>query len=173
MTSPQTYSLDANVLIQAWQKYYAPAICPSYWDVLSDLGKAGTLFLAEEIYEEITRTDDDLTAWLKQSDLPVIATDSQVIDCWKRILAAEPIHVELVHERRGRSLGDPWVVAHAMSRGATVVTKEEKITAADSKTVKIPNVCENMQIRCIDDFQFVRELNLEFVCRFCDPENDI
>ncbi|MGM0531632.1 MAG: DUF4411 family protein [Bacteroidota bacterium] len=26
------YCLDANVLIQAWQKYYSPDICPGYWE---------------------------------------------------------------------------------------------------------------------------------------------
>ena len=33
------YCIDANILIQAWQKYYSPEICPSYWEVLNDLGK--------------------------------------------------------------------------------------------------------------------------------------
>ncbi len=32
------YCLDANALIQAWQKYYAPRICPDYWEVLNELG---------------------------------------------------------------------------------------------------------------------------------------
>lgn len=33
------YCLDANVLIQAWQKYYNPKFCPSYWDILNELGE--------------------------------------------------------------------------------------------------------------------------------------
>ena len=47
------YCLDANILIQAWQKYYSPEICPSYWEVLNGLGKKGVVFIPELVYEEI------------------------------------------------------------------------------------------------------------------------
>lgn len=56
--------------MQAWQKYYSPKICPDYWHVLNHLGTAGRIFLAEEIKEEITRTDDDLSEWLNQARFP-------------------------------------------------------------------------------------------------------
>lgn len=159
-----TYCLDANVLIQAWQKYYSPKLCPGYWDVLNELGRQQTIFLPVEVRDEITRTEDDLTEWLKSSDVPIRKTDSNVTRCWSKILGADQIHAELVHERKGRSLADPWVVSHALDAGATVVTKEEKVTAVNAKTVKIPNVCENMGMRCIDDFQFLQELNIVFAC---------
>lgn len=164
MTPTKTYCLDANVLIQAWQKYYSPKLCADYWRVLNELGKRGTIFLAAEIHQEIVKTEDELTEWLKASEIPIHKTDGGVIGCWKKILDANPIHTELVHERKGRSLGDPWVISHAMSAGATVVTKEERITAANAKTVKIPNVCDNMGVRCVDDFEFLEELNIHFSC---------
>jgi len=30
------YCIDANVLIQSWQKYYSPDLCPDYWDILNE-----------------------------------------------------------------------------------------------------------------------------------------
>ena len=51
-----------------------------------------------------------------------------------------------------------------MSENACVVTKEEKIIASNSNKIKIPNVCENMKIRCINDFMFIDELNIRFTC---------
>jgi hypothetical protein len=39
------YCLDANVLIQAWQKYYNPKFCPDYWKILTELGKNGKIFI--------------------------------------------------------------------------------------------------------------------------------
>lgn len=44
-TQQQKYCLDTNVLIQAWQKYYSPKICPSYWDVLNRLGIENKIFI--------------------------------------------------------------------------------------------------------------------------------
>ncbi|MEA3448540.1 MAG: DUF4411 family protein [Bacteroidota bacterium] len=37
-TESRTYCLDANVLIQAWQYYYAPDISPDYWRILEKKG---------------------------------------------------------------------------------------------------------------------------------------
>jgi hypothetical protein len=65
------YCLDANVLIQAWQKYYSPKICPNYWDTLDYLGTQNIVFMPEMVYEEIVRTDDDLSKWLKSSKIPI------------------------------------------------------------------------------------------------------
>ncbi|NCS90095.1 MAG: hypothetical protein CO127_07365 [Ignavibacteria bacterium CG_4_9_14_3_um_filter_36_18] len=52
-----------------------------------------------------------------------------------------------------------------MGEGACVVTKEEKIPAANSDRIKIPNVCDNLHIRCINDFQFIEEMNIRFTCQ--------
>ncbi len=48
---------------------------------------------------------------------------------------------------------------------ATLVTKENKETALNTKRIKIPNVCENMGVRWIDDFEFVKELGIKFSCK--------
>ena len=163
-TQHQKYCLDANVLIQAWQKYYSPKICPNYWDILNQLGQNNKIFLPQMVYEEITRTDDDLAKWLKSSSIPEIKIDEQVANCLKSIYAANPSHIQLVDNTKQRSLADPWVIAHAMKESAVIVTKEEKVTALNSTKVKIPNVCENMGIRYINDFEFIEEIGLRFTC---------
>ena len=165
------YCLDANVLIQAWQKYYAPDICPDYWEILNILGKQGRVFIAEEVKNEIVVTEekgkaeDDLSKWLKRSSIPVQKTTENVIRCWQNILQANPLHKLLVDNVKGRSLADPWVISHALDKNATVVTKESPIISLNAKRpVTIPNVCDNMGVRWIDDFTFVKELGLKFSC---------
>ncbi len=158
------YCLDANVLIQAWQKYYAPSICPTYWDILSVIGQQNKLFLPEMVYEEITRTEDDLSKWLKSSQIPILKIDEDVTICLQSIYSANPKHKYLVDNTKQRSLADPWVIAHAMKEKAIIVTKEEKVTALNSNRIKIPNVCDNMNLEWINDFQLVKELGLLFKC---------
>ncbi len=156
-----TYCLDANALIQAWQKYYSQAICPDYWEVLNELGKEEKIFICEEVRGEIMKTDDDLSKWLKESSIPVRKTTESVIANLKEIYKT-PAHLRLVDSAKKRSLADPWIIAHAMASNSVVVTKEEKVTQANSTKVKIPNVCDNMEVRWINDFEFVRELNITF-----------
>src|ERR1700722_1970329 len=91
----QQYCLDANVLIQAWQKYYSPKLCPDYWALLSELGKNQIIFLPEMVSEEITRTEDDLAKWLKSSGIPVHKIDEPVTLFLKKIYET-PAHRLLV-----------------------------------------------------------------------------
>ena len=158
------YCLDANVLIQAWQKYYNPNFCPDYWNVLIELGKQDKIFIPELVYEEIMRTEDELSKWLKGSKIPIKKITEPVTICLQKIYLADPYHKNLVDNINGRSLADPWVIAHSIFENAVVVTKEEKITAINSKRIRIPNVCDNMGVRWINDFQFIDELDIKFKC---------
>jgi hypothetical protein len=162
--SPRIFCLDSNVLIQGWRNYYAPSFCPDYWEVLSEFGKHKRVFIPHMVFEEITRTDDDLSEWLKSSQIPILPQNSEVINCWKYILSKDPLHKFLVDNIKQRSLADPWVVAHAINENACVVTKEIKETAVNTTRIKIPNVCDNMGIPWINDFQLIGELNIHFSC---------
>jgi predicted nucleic acid-binding protein len=159
----QKYCLDANVLINAWNQYYSKTISSGYWEILSRLGHGGRIFLPEHVKEEIVRTDDTLADWLLGSSLPVYPVDSRATEIVGTIFTADPRHALLVDNTKGRSLADPWVIAHAIAENACVVTKENKVTSSD-KRVKIPNVCEKMGVRCINDFDMIRELGIRFSC---------
>ena len=123
------YCIDANVLIQAWQKYYSPKLCPSYWEVLNKLGAQGRLFIPAEVSKEIKKGQDQLAAWLESSNIVVRPITGPVTQNWSAILAKDPKHQFLVDNTKGRSLADPWVIAHAMTENAVVVTKEDREAA--------------------------------------------
>ena len=163
-TQQQKYCLDANVLINGWQKYYSPKFCSDYWSILNQLGVDGKIFLPQAVFDEVTRTDDDLTAWLKGSDIPVHKVDGPVTQNLTKIYSANPVHQYLVDNTKQRSLADPWVIAHALNDNACVVTKEEKVTAPGTNRIKIPNVCDNMGVRWLNDFQMIEELGIRFSC---------
>jgi predicted nucleic acid-binding protein len=159
----QRYCLDANVLIEPWNSYYSPKICPEYWKLLERLSHAGRIFIPKAVEEEIMRTEDQLAEWIKASGIPIYPIEEAVLSCLTKIYNTDPLHERLVDNIKGRSLADPWVIAHAMDQNACVVTKEKKQTARTDR-IKIPNVCERMGIRCIDDFQLIEELRIKFSC---------
>lgn len=159
------FCIDTNVLIQGWQKYYSPDFCSDYWNILDNLGSKGRIFIPEMVFDEINKTEDDLSKWLKESKIPIRNIDEPVSKCLQDIYAKNELHKYLVDNTRARSLADPWVIAHAINEKATVVTKEEKITAINSRRIKIPNVCDNMGVRWINDFDLIRRLNIKFSCK--------
>ena len=163
---PKIYCLDANVLIQAWQKYYSINLCPNYWDLLNELGERRKIFIPEIVKDEIVSKEDDLTKWLKASKIPIEKIDDIVISKWHEIQDANHLHKFLVDNTKNRSLADPWLIAHSMKLKATVVTKESKVTDPSSKKIRIPNVCENMNVTYIDDFEFLEDIGIRFKAFF-------
>ncbi|HET9056831.1 MAG TPA: DUF4411 family protein [Chitinophagaceae bacterium] len=163
-TLTEKYCLDANVLIQAWQKYYSPKFCTDYWDVLNQLGNNKKIFIPEIVAEEIIRTEDDLSLWIKSSRIPIHPINGDVANCLKQIYDSNPSHQYLVANSGQHSLADPWVIAHAMNQKATVVTKEIKDFYNKPTRIKIPHVCDNMNVRWINDFELIEELRIKFNC---------
>ena len=55
-----------------------------------------------------------------------------------------------------------------LHQGGTAIkyklSKEEKITAQNTTKIKIPNVCENMGVRWMNDFEFIAEVGMRFSC---------
>jgi rRNA-processing protein FCF1 len=159
------YCLDANFFVQGWNKYYSPDFCSGYWDIIDNLGKNGIVFIPQEVISELQKKDDNLKKWLKNKKHLEHKIDLNVQNCLKELYIADPSHKLLTNSEKNRSMADPWVIAHAMAQNAIVVTKEVKDTNPNSKKIKIPNVCENMNIECIDDFEFIRRIKLSFECK--------
>lgn len=103
----EKYCLDANVLIEAWNKYYSPKFFPSYWDNLNQFGKQGRIFIPQAVFDEIAKSDDELLKWLKSSDIAIQPITESVTKFLKDIYNADPLHIQLVDNIKQRSLADP------------------------------------------------------------------
>ena len=57
------YLIDANVFIEAKNRYYGFDICPAFRDWLIAANADGTLFSVEKVGEEIRAGDDRLAEW--------------------------------------------------------------------------------------------------------------
>ena len=152
------YCLDTNVFIEPWNKYYAPKFTKGYWELLYKLAKKGIIFAPMEVKREIEKVDDKLSKWIKGKDFFQEPDEEYVQPYLKKIMHKYP---NLVNSTKGRSIADPWVIAHAKAHQATVVTTEQKAP----KKVKIPDVCKKENIPCIDIPVFVEKLNIEFTAK--------
>ncbi len=143
------YILDSSVFIEAWVKYYSPVFCTGYFTSLERLGQQGRLAIPQKVYDEIERKTDELFEWVKNSHIPVRPITESVQKSLRRLNEKDTKHRRLTDTMKGRSMADPWVIAHAMDEEAVVVSKEEKIVTPGSTKVRIPNVCDAMDVRCV------------------------
>lgn len=154
------FCLDTNIFIEPWTKYYSMDICPDYWEILDSLAHKGIIFCTMEVKREIEKTSDDLSEWFKYRPHFFRELNDRVFINIRKIYE-NPVHERLVDNTKSRSLADPWVIAHAMAEQATVVTKEF-LEARTTKRIKIPNICQNLGVPCIDEFEFIRTVGISF-----------
>ena len=143
------YCLDTNIFIEPWNKFYSLQFTSGYWEILEDLGKKGIVFSPTEVKREIEKIDDDLLKWIKNKEF----FKDPSLDVQKKLREIMKEYPNLVDNSKGRSIADPWVIAHAQIENAVVVTLEQK--AQKFGQVKIPDVCAKKGIECIDIYDLL------------------
>ncbi|WP_349367358.1 DUF4411 family protein [Salinarimonas sp.] len=154
------YLLDANVFIEASNRYYAFDICPGFWAWMDIVTGADAASVAL-VRDEIASGADLLAEWVKDRAaepwfLPVDDTATQVAF---QAVAAHVASGPYTPQAQARFLSgaDPWLVAKAMIAGCTIVTHEVAAPGA-KKRVPLPNVCAHFGVATLNTFDAMRAL---------------
>lgn len=59
-------------------------------------------------------------------------------------------------------VADSWIIAHAVKNSLIIITVETQVDSSCKKRVKIPNVCLEFNVKCIDLITFMRYTNFVF-----------
>lgn len=129
------YSIDSSSLIHC-RHTYPIDVFPSLWQALDDLLTRNVLFAQEEVWNEVHRGTDPLTAWAASRKTGLcVPADAGQIAVMQRIAAAFPqANYTATTEHRA----DPWVVSLAVMRSLSVVS-EERGTAQTFP--RVPQMC--------------------------------
>lgn len=155
------YLLDANTLITANNQYYPIERIPQYWDWLIEKGEAGLVKIPVEIAEEVGTKSDAVGEWIRRKDVA------------EALRLKEPVHVPSfrrvmregyspsLDETQIQKLGrDPLLVAYGLAGpNRTIVTKEISKPKREPQNRKVPDACDALKLRWIDDFDFYSELD--------------
>lgn len=158
------YLLDANTYIQAKNQYYGMDICPAYWDWLDLQFEQGVIASVDMIGRELRDGNDDLAIWVRDRPGHFINNDDEPTqDIFSEIVQSVMEGNYNAGDRDNfLAKADPWIIAKAKTLGATVVT-HEAVVAPNARKVKVPNICQQFDVSCLNTFQFLRELNARFV----------
>lgn len=162
------YLLDANTLIDAKRDYYPISRVPEFWDWIIYQGKQGKLKIPIEVYEEFSDTQDkdgekdSLAIWAEQKEArkSLLLNEDAEQDLVARITyggyVANPTDDEL--KKIGR---DPFLLSYALKdiENRCIVTTETSKPSRLGANRHIPDVCRDFNIRCINNFQMIREMN--------------
>ena len=158
--------LDSNTFLEAKNRYYGMAICPAFWQWLLLQNKALELASITPVMGELAKGHDELAEWTTDNpgffhDISDVATQNAYADVAAHVAQQAP-KMKTGALEDFLSGADPWLIAKAISTGATVVTHEVLNREAKRKFI-IPNVCEHFQVPYMNTFELLHRLDARFV----------
>lgn len=156
------YIIDSCSLIDLKIKYPAD-VFPGIWDKIDDLIVSNRLIAPEEVFNEIENGDDELVPWAKKRKDIFVSPDRKQIELLKEILEKYPF---LGHYEKEGPNADPWIIALARAKNEfpTLIPAQYVVVTEESqlRRSRIPFVCNEYQIKCINVIQLFKEEGWKF-----------
>lgn len=159
------FVLDSSVFIEAHKRYYAFDIAPTFWEKLAELAKDGKLCSIDRVKNELTKKDDELKQWIKNSfDSYFHSTkDDKILIAYRELMewssSNKQFNEEAKREFATADIADAWLIAYAKVNKCVVAT-EERLNIKIQRRIPIPNVCKEFKIEYVDTFQMLRQLEI-------------
>jgi hypothetical protein len=130
---------------------------------------ANRVFSIDRVKQEIAKGKDRLDRWaqLKAPATLFKKTDGEgTIEQFGKMVEWVQGEPQYRPEAKAEfaAVADGWLVACAKAEGLIVVT-DELYDAEIKRRVKIPNVCRQFAVECVNTFAMLRELGIRFVER--------
>lgn len=152
------YLLDANVFIDAKNRYYGMDFAPGFWEWLHQAHQQGLVYTVRAVADEIV-PGDELSTWFKA--LPAgfvhdpVASDAPHLSSLA-VWAQASTHYRPDAIAEFLSSADYRLVAQAKTLGYTVVTHETADPNIKRK-IKIPEACAHIGVSYVNPFDVLRK----------------
>ena len=164
------YLLDANVLITANNQYYEIERIPHFWEWIAELAGLGIIKLPEEMMREITpgKQYSAFLDWLANNRIALTLNREQIQPYLNIVFQRGYGISESDQATAGfteSNANDAVLIAYALADSANriVVTLESVQETGEQLPIprrrKIPLVCRQLGVECIDTFKLIRELD--------------
>lgn len=156
------YLLDADTVIKADNRFFTRKRSPSFWLWLPHQGTIGNIKIPREQYDEIVVGNDDLVEWLKTEEVKdALLLDSEVDAALVAQVLTQGYAPDLDDAELIEVGKDPFLIAHAAADPANraVVSFETSAPKKIRKNRKVPDVCGQFGVICVDLFVMVDALD--------------
>lgn len=157
--------IDTSILVEAHRRHYPFDVVPSFWNSILGIKNDGNIVSIDKVFQEIKNGGDDLLDWCRTRlpqdfflDSSVSVSEFQQISQW---INNSDYKEEAKRKFLNDSVADIWLIAYAKKNGYTIVT-EEISTPQSKKKIKIPDVCAQFGIPCINTIDMYRGLGKHF-----------
>ena len=155
----QRYCLDSSFLLDFWsdEGLRPRDVYLGIWEAVDEGVREGAIISPALVRNEVRdTTDPELKKWLATCGSMFVQLDRAQIAALEEIVRKFPAYAEEV-----RNLADPAVIALAKVKGLTVLTSEKWVSNPGPTKPKIPNVCEDFGVKCLDIDNYCRAESIE------------
>ncbi len=154
------YVFDTGAFIVL--KNYYPTAFPTLWGRIAKAAAIGELVSVREVFNELHNYNDTdfIQDWAKEHKNIFASPSNDELLIVQQILAI-PHYQTLLSTKailKGTPVADPFVVAAAKHKGATVVTQE----GLKPNAAKVPNVCQHFDVHCLNLESFMAQQRWTF-----------
>ncbi|MDE5603758.1 MAG: DUF4411 family protein [Helicobacter sp.] len=160
------YLIDTNIFIESAYRFYAFDICPGFWEFLEKCSESDSIKSISKVYDEITPDNPNLQDFKEQLKNRGFFLSIENINPESYAKVSQELQTMQYTQKAisdFSSGADYFLVALAYQESYTIVTHEAKSGNNAKNTIKIPNVCEQLEIKCIDVAEFLRSEKARFV----------
>lgn len=161
------YILDSNVLITANDSYYELERIRQFWDWIRAESKRNVVKIPKEMLDEITPASEEFMLWILAYQVELAIYEAQSPSIIESVLLngygfnqADIDDIATIEQTN-----DAILIAYALADKSNrcVVTLEgiqsPNTNLPKPQNRKIPLVCRQLGVRCIDTFDLIRELD--------------
>lgn len=155
------FLLDSNVLIEANKTYFPLSRFMRFWRWIEEMAKDGLIFMPREMYFEISLVNDEVKKWINNIQVKNHLLLNEEISKEKlETVLSQGYGTDLSDDERARIGNDAALISYALEcEHRTVVTKEVSSPTKVGANRKIPDVCRDLGVNCINDCQLYEELD--------------
>lgn len=151
------YLVDANILIEAKNRYYAFDIAPGFWAWLECAYRQGLACSIEAVRDELVVGNDELSVWAHANPDFFKPIDQATTNHFGELTTwatSGQYRPEAIANFTGNN-ADFLLIAYAREHQHIVVTNERAAPEA-KKRILIPDACSAMKVETADTFQMLR-----------------
>ena len=153
------YVIDTSVISVLYKNYYRKQF-PSLWTLFDKIVEQGRITSTREVLRELQDRGGEASDWAEDNKylfpMPNAIEGGHVAAIYK--VKHFQSNIEKQKILRGGSNADSFLIARARAIEGTVLTMEQ----LKPNSVKIPNICEYFDVRCVDLQRFMEIENWKF-----------
>lgn len=160
----QVYVVDTNFFIQAHRVHYPMDVFPGFWKKVKELADRGILVSIDRVKKEIEKNEDDLKVWVNEQLATDFFKSIETLDDYRRVIAwanrrRDHYLTRAIEEFSDYESADAFLIAYCLRDVDNRILVTQEVSDAKRKNkIKIPDVCNEFNIRYVNTVQMFRAL---------------